>query len=85
MYYSFTKSQKSPRQSLCRYLLSLSNETFAKLYKTSNYVIPANTLKGTRAGIQYYQVFPGFRVTQHSPGHEPGMTNSGVVQRSRDV
>jgi hypothetical protein len=46
--------------------------TFAKLYKTNNFVIPA------KAGIQYYQVFPRFRV-------KPGMTNSGVVRRSQLV
>ena len=44
-------------------------EAFAKLHKTSNSVIPA------KAGIQYYQVFPRFRVM-------PGMTISGVMQRS---
>ena len=52
------------------YLLPLT-----KLYKTNNYVIPANTLKRTRAGIQYYQVFSRFRV-------KPGMTNRGVLQRT---
>jgi hypothetical protein len=30
-------------------------ETFAQLYKTNNYVIPA------KAGIQHYQVFPKYR------------------------
>jgi hypothetical protein len=43
--------------------------TLAKLYKTSNYVIPA------KAGIQYYQVSPRFRV-------KPGMTNRGILQSS---
>jgi len=27
---------------------------FAKRHKINNIVIPANTLEGTRAGIQYY-------------------------------
>ena len=45
-----------------------SVETFAKMYKTSNCVIPA------KAGIQYYQVCPRFRV-------KPGMTNRGVMQK----
>ena len=42
-------------------------ETFAKLHKTHNFVIPA------KAGIQYFQIVPGFRV-------KPGMTNKGVIQ-----
>jgi hypothetical protein len=44
-------------------------ETFAKLHKPSNFVIPA------KSGIQYYQIFPRFRV-------KPGMTNKRVIQRS---
>jgi hypothetical protein len=40
----------------------VSTETFAKLYKTSNYVIPA------KAGIKHYKIFPRFRV-------KPRMTN----------
>lgn len=32
-------------------------ETFAQLHKTTNYVIPA------KAGIQYYQAFPRFRLS----------------------
>jgi mRNA-degrading endonuclease RelE of RelBE toxin-antitoxin system len=32
-----------------------THNVFAQLHKTSNYVIPA------KAGIQYYQVLPGFR------------------------
>jgi len=44
-------------------------ETFAKLHKTANFVIPA------KAGIQYYQILPGFRV-------KPGMTDKRIMQRS---
>ena len=37
-------------------------ETFARLNKTNNIVIPvADALQGTKAGIQYYQWFPGYR------------------------
>jgi len=53
----------------------LFNETFAKLHKTSIYVIPApdKDIRGQApAGIQY-QVFSRFRV-------KPGMTNRGVMQ-----
>jgi len=41
-----------------------------KSFFSLGFVIPA------KAGIQYYQVFPGFRV-------KPGMTNRGVMQRSQ--
>jgi hypothetical protein len=43
-------------------------ETFTQINKTKESVIPA------KAGIQYDQKLPGFRV-------KPGMTNSQVVQR----
>jgi hypothetical protein len=46
------------------------NEMFAQLHKTSNHVIL------TKAGIQYYQPLPGFRV-------KPGMTNRRVMQSSQ--
>jgi len=53
----------------------LREESFAKLYKTSSYVIPV------RAGIQYYQVFPGFPRIGYGAGLvKPGMTNRGVLQ-----
>jgi len=53
----------------------LREESFAKLYKTSSYVIPA------RAVIQYYQVFPGFPRIGYGAGLvKPGMTNRGVLQ-----
>jgi hypothetical protein len=45
----------------CRITISV---IFAKMYENSNNVIPA------KAGIQYYQLFSGFRV-------KPGMTNRG--------
>jgi hypothetical protein len=45
---------------------------FEKQYKISNFIISA------KAGIQYYQTFPRFRV-------KPEMTNKGVRQRSQPV
>jgi hypothetical protein len=61
--------------------LTISYRIIAKLYKTSNYVIPAKLVLDfdRGAGIQYYQLFPGFRV-------KPGMTKEGcnaVVQSSQ--
>jgi len=46
-------------------------ETFTKRYKQSNFVIPA------KAGIQYFEGLPGFRV-------KPGMTNKKIRQKSLD-
>ena len=51
-------------------MLETKDENYAKLNKTSNYVILA------KAGIQYSQAFPRFRV-------KPGMTNRGILQRSQ--
>ena len=42
------------------------SKSFAKPCPTGNAVIPA------KAGIQYYQVLPGFRV-------KPGMTGGGII------
>ncbi len=45
-------------------------ETFAEPHKIINFVIPAKT------GIQFFQALSGFRV-------KPGMTEKGIMQRSR--
>jgi bifunctional UDP-N-acetylglucosamine pyrophosphorylase/glucosamine-1-phosphate N-acetyltransferase len=53
-------------------------EIFAKLHKTSNFVIPA------KAGIQYYQIFPRFPRIKYGAGSvKLGMTSKGVMQRSQ--
>jgi uncharacterized membrane protein len=42
------------------YSMAFYIETFVKLYKTSNYVIPHVPFRVAKAGIQYYQGFPRF-------------------------
>jgi hypothetical protein len=68
------------------YSMAFYIETFAKLYKTSNYVIPHVPFRVAKAGIQYHQGFPRFPRIKYGAGLvKPGMTNKGVLQRSHII